>query len=121
MSDQTNMFDKLCQNAEIRQRYLDNKISTLLPWQNSCLSKLQPPNYEQNLIFSAPTSAGKTLVSELLLQYAVLNRNEKVLFVVPMIATGEEKLVSFRHLYERLGSKSLKGNLTRFLDLNFIV
>lgn len=94
------MFAKFCDNIEIKSRYTKLGIKSLLAWQNEALSKIA--DNDESLIFSAPTSAGKTLVAELVIQKAVLKRNEKCLFIVPMIATGEEKLAHFKNLFERL-------------------
>ena len=97
------MFDHFCTNTELRKRYFEKGIKKLLNWQDECLQLLK--DSDQSLIFSAPTSAGKTMVAEMVIQKVVLKRKEKALFIVPMIATGEEKLTDFNNLFSRLGSR----------------
>ena len=43
-------------------------------------------------MFSAPTSAGKTLVAELLMIKSVLSRRRKAIVVFPFVSIAKEKL-----------------------------
>jgi hypothetical protein len=51
--------------AEVRAQYHAAGIERLLPWQEACLCAAEASD-KQSLLFSATTSAGKSLVAELL-------------------------------------------------------
>ena len=49
-----------------------------------------------NLVYSAPTSAGKTMVAELLVLKRVLEKKKKAIFVMPYVSVAREKMYSLQ-------------------------
>lgn len=62
--------------SAIVQKYAEKKITSLFPWQVECLQTKSVLS-GGNLIYSAPTSSGKTLVSELLLLKTAIELKKK--------------------------------------------
>jgi superfamily II DNA/RNA helicase len=97
--------------ANILRRYSQHKISKLFPWQVDCLLVDNGVVFQgtKNLIYSAPTSGGKTLVSELLILKKLSttmtlgdpksNPRKTIFFIVPFIALAEEKSTYFREIW----------------------
>ncbi|CAI4232361.1 unnamed protein product [Auanema sp. JU1783] len=72
----------------VTQHYHDKGIKGLFQWQHEVLST---DNGIDNLLISAPTSAGKSIVAELLALKIAL-KGKRVLFVLPYISVAKEKL-----------------------------
>jgi DNA polymerase theta len=89
---------------QLRQAYLHSGIKTLFKWQSECLSdsSLFSPEYS-NLIYSAPTSAGKTLIAEILSACNCLDTGRRVIFVLPYISVAREKLLYLQSLWRSIG------------------
>jgi len=52
-----------------------------------------------NQIVCTPTGSGKTLVAELAMLHTLLNKNKKVIYIVPLKALASEKYKEFLALY----------------------
>lgn len=71
----------------IRRNLAKLKITTLHPWQVKCLRSCpEVLSGRGSLIYTAPTSGGKTLVALLLLIRHVVRTRKKVLFVLPLVS-----------------------------------
>jgi superfamily II RNA helicase len=84
-------------------KYAYRKILRLFPWQVDCLcidngSVL----YGNNLVYSAPTSGGKTLVTEILMLRRIVKKMGTILFIVPFVALVIEKSEYFRDIWSDL-------------------
>lgn len=103
--------------GQVRSAYADIGITRLFEWQAECLAdaSLSEPHFS-NLVYSAPTSAGKTLVAELLAAHNAIKTNRKVFFLFPYVSTAREKLHSLkvreRHAFNnpRTSFRSSGGN-----------
>lgn len=72
-------------------------VTSLFPWQAECLCK-NDVLFGGNLIYSAPTSAGKTLVADFLLLKRVLEYGKKALVIEPFVALTREKASTLKSM-----------------------
>ncbi|GFR76983.1 helicase POLQ-like protein, partial [Elysia marginata] len=77
-------------------------ISKLYDWQEECL-QLEPLKAGRNLIYSLPTSGGKTLVAEILIMRELLCHQRDALFVLPFVSIVQEKVQSIAEFAVQLG------------------
>lgn len=76
----------------ILEEYKKKGIEKMFEWQADCLSNKKVRDNAHNLVYSAPTSAGKTFVSEILMIRNVIERQKKVLVILPFISVVREKM-----------------------------
>jgi DEAD/DEAH box helicase len=74
-------------------------IRSIYPWQSSCLLGRGNLSGERNLVYTAPTGGGKSLVADVLMLKRVLE-GQKALLVLPYVALIQEKLKWLRRAVE---------------------
>ncbi|XP_035912100.1 DNA polymerase theta [Anopheles stephensi] len=91
--------------SSVTNEYARKGIVELFPWQVECLSRKEVMLEGKNLIYSAPTSAGKTLVSEFLLVKTIAERKLKAMLILPFVAVAREKMLYLKDLLEPGGMR----------------
>ncbi|XP_051870212.1 DNA polymerase theta [Pristis pectinata] len=83
----------------VLEKYWSLGVVSIFEWQAECL--MQNRVLEgRNLVYSAPTSAGKTFVAELLILKRVLERRKKALFILPFVSVAKEKMYYLQNLFQ---------------------
>ncbi|KAG8349163.1 putative DNA polymerase theta (helicase domain only) [Trypanosoma vivax] len=77
-------------------------IHRLYPWQHDVLMR-DDARSGGSLVYSMPTSGGKTLVAELFLLRCLINNKKSCFFILPYVSLAEEKTESLRPLGDALG------------------
>ncbi|MEQ2228411.1 hypothetical protein ILYODFUR_008503 [Ilyodon furcidens] len=103
----------------VLERYQKHGVTQMFEWQAQCLT-VGHVLHGGNLVYSAPTSAGKTLVSELLILKRVLETKRKALFILPFVSVAKEKMHYLQSVFEEagvrvegyMGSTSAAGGFT---------
>ena len=84
--------------------YINDGLKSLFPWQLQCLNLSGVCNGSKNLVYSAPTGAGKTLVTEILLiKKLISNKGKKAMFIQPFVSVAREKMFALKSLCEGTG------------------
>ena len=81
-------------------------INSIYPWQSSCLLGRGLLTGEKNLVYTAPTGGGKSLVADVLMLKRVIE-NRKAVLVLPYVALVQEKLKWLRRAVEGVEKQSL--------------
>ncbi|XP_055481039.1 DNA polymerase theta [Psammomys obesus] len=88
----------------VLEKYQSFGVKKMFEWQAECLLLGQVLE-GKNLVYSAPTSAGKTLVAELLMLKRVLEMQKKALFILPFVSVAKEKKYYLQSLFQEVGIK----------------
>ena len=76
-------------------------ISSIYPWQSSCLLGRGILTGEKNLVYTAPTGGGKSLVADvLMLKRIIEDSTKKAILVLPYVALIQEKVKWLRKVVE---------------------
>ncbi|XP_072254555.1 DNA polymerase theta [Pyxicephalus adspersus] len=86
----------------VLEKYGHLGVVQMFEWQAECLMLGQVLS-GKNLVYSAPTSAGKTLVAELLILKRVLETRKKALFILPFVSVAKEKTYYLQNLFQEVG------------------
>uniref|UniRef100_UPI00358F608A DNA polymerase theta-like n=1 Tax=Myxine glutinosa TaxID=7769 RepID=UPI00358F608A len=86
----------------VLEAYKASGISQLFPWQAECLTQ-SDALLGKNLVYSAPTSAGKTLVAEILVLKHLLEKHRKALITLPYVALAREKTHRLKNVWQGAG------------------
>lgn len=76
----------------LQKSYAEQGVLKLFDWQRDCLTNAHffAPYFE-NLVYTAPTSAGKTLVAEVIAACNILSTGRRALFINPYISSARER------------------------------
>ena len=92
-----------CVPRSVQACLLETGIQHLHRWQAECLSCPQVRVAGQSLVYVAPTSAGKSLVSEVLILRQLLFHGRRALIVLPFVSICAEKVQKLRHCFGACG------------------
>ncbi|KAK3310567.1 P-loop containing nucleoside triphosphate hydrolase protein [Chaetomium strumarium] len=83
-------------------------IRSIYPWQKQCLFGPGLLDGERNLVYSAPTGGGKSLVADVLMLKRVLgDRDAKAILVLPYVALVQEKVRWLRNVVSGISREEL--------------
>ncbi|KAK3300942.1 uncharacterized protein B0H64DRAFT_27338 [Chaetomium fimeti] len=86
-------------------------IKTIYPWQKQCLGGPGLLEGDRNLVYSAPTGGGKSLVADVLMLKRVLeDRKAKAILVLPYVALVQEKVRWLRNIVGGISREELEEN-----------
>ncbi|CAL8106804.1 unnamed protein product [Orchesella dallaii] len=88
--------------TSVLHNYRSKGITSLFNWQLECLAN-EKVLEGRNLLYSAPTSAGKTLVSEILMIKRVLELGRKAIMILPFVSVAREKVYSLQSIFGDAG------------------
>jgi hypothetical protein len=87
-------------------------IKSIYPWQSECLLKSGALREEKNLVYTAPTGGGKSLVADVLMLKQVIDTpGKKAMLILPYVALVQEKMRWLRKVVE-----GIKTTASSFLD-----
>ncbi|RVE44014.1 hypothetical protein evm_011312 [Chilo suppressalis] len=88
---------------DIVNKYEERGINEMFDWQVTCLSNPKVLIDCSNLVFSAPTSAGKTLVAEIITIKTIIERQKKVIIILPFVSIVREKMFYLQDILSGAG------------------
>ncbi len=99
--------------AALVKNFASLGIKSIYPWQSSCLLGRGLLTGEKNLVYTAPTGGGKSLVADvLMLKRVIENQTKKAIIVLPYVALVQEKLKWLRKVVEGVTKNADPLNLS---------
>lgn len=81
-------------------------VHSIYPWQSSCLLGKGILSGDRNLVYTAPTGGGKSLVADILLLKKVIEQPaKKAILVLPYVALVQEKLKWLRRVVDGVSKR----------------
>jgi ATP-dependent helicase YprA (DUF1998 family) len=94
-------------SEELVRNFSTLGIRSIYPWQSECLLRSGAFKGERNLVYTAPTGGGKSLVADILMLKRVIEDPEKkAMLVLPYVALVQEKLRWLRKVVEGVPKKA---------------
>jgi hypothetical protein len=91
------------------QNFSNLGINSIYPWQSRCLLANNLLRGEGNLVYSAPTGGGKSLVADILMLKRVVEQpDQKAILVLPYVALVQEKLQWLRNVVNGIVKKTTR-------------
>eukprot|EP00850_Spirogloea_muscicola_P019963 SM000203S06139 [mRNA] locus=s203:219205:230833:+ [translate_table: standard] len=84
--------------------YAEKGVKSLYRWQVDCL-QLDGVLHGKNLVYCASTSAGKSLMAEIIMIRRIMATNKKAIIVLPFVALSAEKAAHMEALLEPLSKR----------------
>lgn len=98
--------------TQLVQNFRDLGIAEIYPWQKQCLMGPGLLKGEKNLVYSAPTGGGKSLVADIIMLKRVLeDKNAKALLVLPYVALVQEKVRWLRKVVQGLSREQAEDKV----------
>jgi DNA polymerase theta len=89
-------------------------VNSIYPWQATCLLGKGHLTGEKNLVYSAPTGGGKSLVADVMMLRRVIGSpRKKAIVVLPYVALVQEKLQWLRRLVDGVSVSGAEHHQTR--------
>ncbi|GFY64631.1 DNA polymerase theta [Trichonephila inaurata madagascariensis] len=107
-TDEAKDLDHACNLSQwglplsVVEAYKSRNIYKMFQWQYECLCSKNVLE-GRNLVFSAPTSAGKTLVAEILMLKKVTETGKKAIMILPFVSVVREKVHYFQEMFQNAG------------------
>ena len=94
---------------EVFETFSARKIERLSPPQEKAIESGLLDGF--NMVVASPTASGKTLIAEIGIIQAIINRGKKAVYVAPMKAIATEKYNEFKEIYPYIKSTLSIGDL----------